>query len=442
MSYDGTPMYYYSTDVAGNPEGIRTIDTKYDPTPPWVTTAADVLTSVRTNKSKVTVALTSGDDGVGRSGVAWHYVSWTRDQPGQPDVYTAGTTSPVHSQSLADGTWYFNVRVQDVAGNLSGTVSKGPFVIDTSSPTLTSIPAPNAEGVDPQVVPQVTFSEPMDNATVPGSMVLEADNGPLLGWRTVKGTQNYSLSTRTLTMFPDSALTPGAHYRMRVQGPRDVAGNTLQPFVCDFYTGQPPAVDRTPPRTALKLDPETSNGKNGWYVTNPTAVLQVSEAAQTLYLVLDRQADIVPGDPRFASYTPGSKLPEFPAGVSYVYFYSVDTAANVEPVRQEAVKVDEAAPWMVDTYPKNNQVAPGCGYFIGAWFECSEPPAAWEITCKRWNGTGWVDLGTVESVLDGSRLHIPRGFLTGRYSLDVKLSDEAGNTSIGTVVISVNPCPN
>jgi hypothetical protein len=47
---------------------------------------------------------------------------------------TLGTDT---TDTLADGTWYFNLRTVDAAGNWSGPTSMGPFLIDTIPPVTT-----------------------------------------------------------------------------------------------------------------------------------------------------------------------------------------------------------------------------------------------------------------------------------------------------------------
>lgn len=66
------------------------------------------------------------------------YVDWD-------DIEVAGsrTTTPVArstatSTTLADGTWFFNLRTMDNSGNWSNTVSRGPYHIDTAPPVTTS----------------------------------------------------------------------------------------------------------------------------------------------------------------------------------------------------------------------------------------------------------------------------------------------------------------
>jgi len=55
-----------------------------------------------------------------------------------PVVSATATTSVSTTGTMADGTWYFNIRSLDVAGNWSGTTTLGPFYIDTVKPTTMS----------------------------------------------------------------------------------------------------------------------------------------------------------------------------------------------------------------------------------------------------------------------------------------------------------------
>ena len=71
------------------------------------------------------------------SGLAGYSYAWSANATAAPDsvVDTATTT---YTQSLADGTWYFNIRAKDNAGNWSATQSFGPVKIDTTAPVTTS----------------------------------------------------------------------------------------------------------------------------------------------------------------------------------------------------------------------------------------------------------------------------------------------------------------
>ena len=70
-------------------------------------------------------------------------VNATSEYADWDDIVMSGTSRPfTASQTLADGTWYFNLRSVDNAGNWSGSTNFGPILIDTTPPTTASnVPA-------------------------------------------------------------------------------------------------------------------------------------------------------------------------------------------------------------------------------------------------------------------------------------------------------------
>jgi hypothetical protein len=113
---------------------------------------------------------------------------------------------------------------------------------DTTPPTVMAItPAAGATGVGTSAPVTVSFSEPVDPATVTTATV-ELREGALL----VPAGVTYDSSTRTATLTPAAALTPGSTYTTRVRGggtdPRvkDLAGNALAAdFTSSFTTISP-----------------------------------------------------------------------------------------------------------------------------------------------------------------------------------------------------------
>lgn len=71
------------------------------------------------------------------SGVGGYSVSWSQGQPVAPDAVDVELfgVEEIHSDPLYPGTWYFNVRPVDRAGNWSETYSyAGPFIIRDAEP--------------------------------------------------------------------------------------------------------------------------------------------------------------------------------------------------------------------------------------------------------------------------------------------------------------------
>jgi hypothetical protein len=71
----------------------------------------------------------------GNAGLAGYSYSFTSNAAATPDA-TVDTVTTSLTQTLADGTWYFNLATVDKAGNLSST-SYGPIRIDSNSPPVT-----------------------------------------------------------------------------------------------------------------------------------------------------------------------------------------------------------------------------------------------------------------------------------------------------------------
>ena len=161
---------------------------------------------------------------------------------GTTPAYGQSTTlnpAPVtaHSQGLfglTSGTLYhYRVKSRDAAGNLavSGdfTFTTAP-PLDTTPPTVISYTPPaGANNVNADANVNVTFSEPMDAATVNGSTVELRNPSNAV----VSATVSYNAASLSATLDPTTFLAAGVTYTARVRGggtdPRvkDVAGNAL-----------------------------------------------------------------------------------------------------------------------------------------------------------------------------------------------------------------------
>jgi hypothetical protein len=115
-----------------------------------------------------------------------------------------------------------------------GEESGGPELpADTVAPRVAALePAPLAQDVDIAVVITVTFTEPINPATVgPGSFLVSQ------GLDTVPGT--YSFGDSTAGFVPDAPLRTFTSYGVRLsRGIRDPAGNQLaRDTAWSFLTG-------------------------------------------------------------------------------------------------------------------------------------------------------------------------------------------------------------
>ncbi len=136
---------------------------------------------------------------------------------------------------------------RDLAGNALAQARVWSFTtvggVDTTPPTIISVnPAENATGVLTSVFLVVTFSEPMDPATI-NPMNIRLMNGgvPVLGAVTPSPDNRYAIFT------PGAALATSTVYTGVVTtGVRDAAGNALASAKNWTFTTTPTA-DTTPP---------------------------------------------------------------------------------------------------------------------------------------------------------------------------------------------------
>lgn len=136
---------YYSVNGFGDVESTRLATYRVDtgrPANPAVVLSAPA--SSPTNSADLTAVWSGATDAV--SGVQGISYSFSQEALGQPDdvIDAVGVSGVLSSGPLAEGTWYFHVRTQDVAGNWSSTDTYGPFVLDRTAPVTTLTVSPGA----------------------------------------------------------------------------------------------------------------------------------------------------------------------------------------------------------------------------------------------------------------------------------------------------------
>ncbi len=91
-------------------------------------------------------------------------------------------------------------------------------------------------------------------------------------------------------------------------------------------------VDTEPPATTVSTTPESQDGQNGWFVTQPKITLSANEKAVTYYRING-------GD--WLTYSSPVSIPE---GDNTLCYYSVDTFGNIEAAKTAGIKVDMSPP--------------------------------------------------------------------------------------------------
>jgi hypothetical protein len=211
-------------------------------------------------------------------------------------ITQVGNTFTVNpNANLLSGTQYTvtvsggAAAIRDAAGNPLVSTSWSFTTADTVAPTVTaSSPAVGSTGVAVGVNVTVTFSEPMNAATLTygaaGSVTVRqgtAANGAL-----VAAVLTFNAATRVVTVNPTANLVADTRYTLRVAGATDAAGNPVAATSWSFLTGPAPAVTgRTPGINATGVN-RTANitatfGENmaAGSISTTTATLRLGTAA-------------------------------------------------------------------------------------------------------------------------------------------------------------------
>jgi hypothetical protein len=341
--------------------------------------------------SNVTVTPSASDGGSGLSALEVNkdgsgYVPYTA-----PVVFTDG----LH-------TWQF--RATDYAGNVTETAQQA-IKVDATTPSL-STSTSGTSGSNGWYVSNVTVTPSVsDSGSGLSAFVVSTDGGA------------YSAYLNPIF------FTEGFHtVRFRAT---DYAGNVTETAL------QTVNVDTTTP--AISLTISGTVGKNGWYKTNVTVTANVSDATSAVVLV-EASAD-------GGAWAALSQL-SFGDGLHSYQFKVTDNAGNNTTVPLQNVKIDTIAPFidMTEELSLGETVYydlqdNGSGLSIYR--------AVIEDDDERYQKIVWLDL------LTGNKLHdqirwdgrfadgTPAGW--GQYFITLKISDAAGNETMRSAVVTVNP---
>ena len=139
---------------------------------------------------------------------------------------------------LAEGTHTFQVRATDDQGRVDDTPETRTWTIDLTPPTVTAAtPGDGAAGASTTPALSVTFSEPVDPATLNASTITLSQQADGLA---IPATVSYDDATRTARLSLDGDLNPLRTYVITVKGGdggvKDVAGNALAADVTSSFT--------------------------------------------------------------------------------------------------------------------------------------------------------------------------------------------------------------
>jgi len=102
--------------------------------------------------------------------------------------------------------------------------------------------------------------------------------------------------------------------------------------------------DTTPPVTTISFNPPVSDGENGWYVSPVTVTLNATDNESGVNITKYR-IDEAPWE----TYTEPVLLTN-DGNDTLLEYFSIDTAGNIEPVKNATVDIDRTKPVIALTY--------------------------------------------------------------------------------------------
>jgi Big-like domain-containing protein len=286
----------------------------------------------------------------------------------------ADCTSPkAYSTALADGSHTFRVRATDLAGNV-GPASTYTWTIDTVAPTVTLTSKPATLTKDS--TPTFTFTA---NES-PSTFSCRLDSGSFAACTSPK---DYS------------SLVDGSHtFRVRAT---DAAGNTGATAVHDW------TIDTAAPTVTLTSKPAPVTDD-----TTPSFAFSASEPASTFSCKLDGGSS--------SACTSGVTYAEQANGEHTFVVKATDAATNTGPETTYTWTIDTLHPIVTISGPSTptNQTSATLS------FSSNKPGSTFQCRLDSGSFAACTSPKTYSSLPDGS------------HTFDVKATDPANNTGVGT----------
>ncbi|NOZ79671.1 MAG: hypothetical protein GXP48_10930, partial [Acidobacteria bacterium] len=266
---------------------------------------------------------------------------------GRPAEVTAAGDFSLADLPLVEGQNTLTARAWDPAGN-DGAASI-TVTVDTVPPTVTALaPSDGATGVPPSVGLRAVFSEPIDPATVPGSITLTSAGATVAATLTPEGDGS------TVLVTPAVPLAANTQYVLSVTtGIADKAGHPLAAAAESTFT----TADTQPP------DPPQVNSPASPACFTTLALAGTAEAGATV----EASGSITPAETTVDASGSWSLdlTPTVASGAVSVDLIAVDAAGNRSQRTPVTVDLDCEAPHVVSASWDG-----GTGISV----ELSEPP--------------------------------------------------------------------
>jgi len=221
--------YYWraqSTDSAGNVSGWpATSSFVVDTTPPGAPTAGAPASAARVNSTQLNATFVDSDptdSGAVNFQVCTTAACSTVATSGSSATVGGGAAGSWTASGLADGTYYWRVQDQDVAGNVSAWSAAQSFVLDTNPPGVPGLSGPadaSYLGAVPTLGGTFSSSDTGDSGTVSFEVCSDAACGTV----EASGSSASGLANGATGTWTPGGLADGLHYwRASAQ---DAAGN-------------------------------------------------------------------------------------------------------------------------------------------------------------------------------------------------------------------------
>ncbi len=241
-------LYYYSRDVYGNTESIKTAIFKVDRVDP-TSSLTDPREGQRIKGASYIIRGTSSDT---NSLVSLVEVSINGGANWLPTTNTGINFSNWEYiwSPASDGDYNLKSRAVDNAGNIEVPGAGISVTVDNSAPDVNfTNPLDGAIHVAVTTTVDVVFSEDMDSSSVNTSTFLLHD-----GTTYTAGTVSYDSTTQTAIFIPAADLATDTTYTATVTtGVTDLAGNSIIQDKVWSFTTEAFATDATAPSTITDL---------------------------------------------------------------------------------------------------------------------------------------------------------------------------------------------
>jgi hypothetical protein len=326
------------------------------------------------------------------------------------------STPMIHSSGAGDGTWYWQVRATDAAGNVSAWSPIWQMRIDSQGPSL-NVTNPNEGqlfgGANLTATVEATASDPSGL----GAYYVAIDGA---GKKYVFHPANGDMATTAIDL---SSLTEGNHtILVRVT---DLVGHATE--IKRHIT-----IDRTAP-TVTVSSPITGQVVGGTTLDITGTVTDSSGLSEYRYQLLDSNKDntlgnsVIGGHDEVVDGALGSlDISGLPSGDYYVRVWAKDDLGNTSAPSYVKFTVDHTAPVVTLQSDKTNPMASSQVTFSGKVTNGADLD-----TLALYNGTVQVaDLtGSVDSNGNWSYAFPPEDLVAGNYTFSVVATDTSGNMS-------------